>query len=58
MVEPEKSEMAAIRRSPAVPQSDEAWDEKRDILEQLYLAEDRDLKEIIAIMKAGGFLAT
>ncbi|KAH8897977.1 hypothetical protein GQ53DRAFT_818227 [Thozetella sp. PMI_491] len=40
------------------PLSDEAWDEKRGLLEQLYLVEDRDLKDIIEIMKGDGFLAT
>ncbi len=42
----------------AAPPSDEMWDRWRGVLEQLYLVEDRDLKDIIEIMKSRGFVAT
>jgi Clr5-like protein len=48
-----------VAPGPSRPLSAEDWEEQRATFEQLYFREDRELREVMGIMKQDhGFLAT
>ena len=51
--------MTQVSPQPLRPQCSQDWDDRRSVIEQLYWTEDRELPEVMSIMKkTHGFTAT